>query len=72
MGTPVTSVLLSSAEEAVCGREGLKQGIISADVSFLQILRQGRPGEVKGLRLDCLCFGAWNKLLPVFQSLRHC
>lgn len=60
MGTPVTSVLLSSAKEAVCGREELKQGVISADVSFLQIPRQGRPGEVKGLRLDCLCFRAWT------------
>lgn len=45
MGTPVTSVLLSGAEEAVCGREELKQGVISDDVSFLQIPGRAALGK---------------------------
>lgn len=45
MGTPVTSVVLSGAEEAVCGHEELKEGVISADVSFLQIPSRAALGK---------------------------
>lgn len=45
MGTLVTSLLLSGAKEAVCGHEELKEGVISADVGFLQIPSRAALGK---------------------------
>lgn len=76
MGTPVTSVLLFSAEEAVCGREGLKQGVISADVSFLQIPRQGRAAPVsEGAQTGLPLLRSLEQApscVPVTQALLGC
>ena len=73
MGTPVTSVVLSGAEEAVCGHEELKEGVISADVSFLQIPSRaalGSEGAQTGLPL--LRSLNLNACVPGTQALLGC